>query len=62
MQIRIPSNYPAESLVLFVMSTWHVLIALLISRAGVLRREPQAIAEATADEATPSVPGAPALN
>lgn len=44
MRIHIPANYPPESLVLFVMSTWHILIALLISRAGVLRRAPLPLA------------------
>lgn len=37
MRIHIPPNYPPETLVLFVLSTWHVLVALLISRVGVLR-------------------------
>ena len=45
MRIHIPANYPPESLVLFVMSTWHVLIALFISRVGVLRREPAAASD-----------------
>ena len=39
LRIHIPPNYPPETLVLFVMSTWHVLIALIISRVGVLQPE-----------------------
>jgi hypothetical protein len=47
-RIHIPSTYPPESLVLFVMSTWHVLVALLISRVGVLRRDPVSSTDAVA--------------
>jgi len=35
LRIHIPPSYPPESMVLFVLSTWHVLAALLISRVGV---------------------------
>ena len=38
MRIDIPVTYPSESLVLFVFSTCHVLLALIVSQAGVLRR------------------------
>ena len=47
LRIHIPANYPPETLVLFVMSTWHVLVALLISRVGVLRSAPLAMEDAS---------------
>lgn len=59
-RIHIPSSYPPESLVLFVMSTWHILLALLVSRVGVLRSNslaatlPAAAPVATADSTMPS--------
>jgi hypothetical protein len=45
MRIHIPANYPSETLVLFTFSTCHVLMALLISRVGVLRRNATVRAE-----------------
>lgn len=41
MRLHLPPNLPSESMILFVFSTWHVLLALLVARTGANRQVAQ---------------------